>query len=1249
MIGLLLSLGSALAQPVPAHVVTEWDMEDGLPQSTVTALDFDEDGYLWVGTFGGMTRFDGERFSSRDLGEPVGIGRITAMVDDGRGGRWIGTEAGALLHHGPDGVRQIESPFDQTIWDLERSGERLLVAASTGIYTYAHGEWRRELEGSFAAVVPTAGGALAVGWSRLQWIHESEPLIGPDRIDGALGAWIDPEGDVWACGVKGAVLVRDDGEVLAEIPELTCTLGTSALVDTQGTLWWGAHKAVLRLGDWRTVKQAVLEGGVEPEYAWQAPSALRTLALDPGGQIWAGLVGSGLVRLAQAPWASMPVGPQRDWAGAGPVLASDGALYFATGGFSLHRMDLRTGDLWTFGTGAELVDSPPALYRSLAEHQGDVYIGHSADLERVVGDQLVVEHRFEARDGITALESDDEDLLVGLEDGRLYRWRDRLMTGPMGQVSGTVNRLLRTRAGQLYVAHDGGAGLLSNGEVAAFEPDQGFCWGAVRDLREDVETGWVFAACYGGGLAWRTPEGRLGRATRQRGALQDAFLSAIELRDGWMWLQGNRGLTKVRLEDFYAWVDDGRTGRLVSMLLPLGEGNGRYRPSSTRIGSDLYLAQVDGVVEVTMDRSFPDKEAAEVRLDGVWRAGEEVGDWRSGVVFAPQDARTLRLEISAPSLMVWESLRFQYRLVGEGLDTSWSVPTATQQVTLAELPLAANALEVRAVLPDGTEGRSLSVPLVLQPRMSERKGLWVVLGLCLVGLAGLVQRVRTRTLVDQTRALQEQVEARVAAQAKLAEREAHFWHLFESSASGMLLYDSQGRCQDANPQACQLFDATAEELRQHSASALGLTSPSGSEVLSLVSLSGTGFEAQVDVLALDGGEMLVQVTDLTRLRKVEAERRRLRAQLDIARRTESLARLAGGVAHDVNNVITAVIGNVELLRYHLVDPDDEALEYLTEVRQSAQRGGDLVRELLTLGRATEGAPVASVAVDDTIRRMVRMLTRLLPEDVHLELDLQAGAHVLISRTKLEQVVANLVINAGDALSSGGTILVRTLADGETVTLVVRDDGVGMSAEVLSNVFEPFYTTKAVGRGTGMGLASVLAIVRQAGGHVGVDSVPGEGSEFSVNLPRTHAPPPSEHPQEEQARLGAEDLSALIWVCDDHVAVCRTTTRLLQRAGFRVRSFVDPRRLIDALTGLEHPPDLLVTDVVMPYLNGKQLASAMRARFVQCQVLFVSAYTADVLLERGVDGSKEDILLHKPFSPEQLLRHVRDQLERGRAG
>ena len=385
------------------------------------------------------------------------------------------------------------------------------------------------------------------------------------------------------------------------------------------------------------------------------------------------------------------------------------------------------------------------------------------------------------------------------------------------------------------------------------------------------------------------------------------------------------------------------------------------------------------------------------------------------------------------------------------------------------------------------------------------------------------------------------------------------------------------------------------------------------------------------------------------------EQRALEERLRQTQKMEAVGRLAGGIAHDFNNLLTAILGSVDFLRRALGPEHPEHAE-TEEIQKAAVRAADLTRQLLAFSRQQVLAPKV-LDVDALVTNLEKMLRRLIGEDVELRFVAKASrAAVLADPGQLEQVIVNLVVNARDAMPRGGKLTIETatvdldagyawehgtVEPGRYVMLAVTDTGVGIDRAAQARLFEPFFTTKEFGKGTGLGLATVYGIVKQSGGYIWVYSEPGQGATFKVYLPRVEpAGEPVAAPQPPARALGG---SETILLAEDEAAVRNLARRVLEKHGYKLLLAATGRDGVQVAEQHAAPIDLLVTDVVMPEMGGRELAQRLTTLQPGLKVLYLSGYTDDAIVHHGVLDAGV-AFLQKPFKPDDLVRKIRAVLD-----
>ncbi|MBI9077557.1 MAG: PAS domain S-box protein [Desulfatibacillum sp.] len=393
--------------------------------------------------------------------------------------------------------------------------------------------------------------------------------------------------------------------------------------------------------------------------------------------------------------------------------------------------------------------------------------------------------------------------------------------------------------------------------------------------------------------------------------------------------------------------------------------------------------------------------------------------------------------------------------------------------------------------------------------------------------------------------------------------------------------------------------------------------------------------------------------DITERQKAEEEKERLQKQLLHAQKMESVGRLAGGVAHDFNNMLGVIVGHAEMA-LDTLEPGSGIREDLTEILDAANRSANLTRQLLGFARKQVARPVV-MDINEAIGAIMKMLRRLIGENIELAWYPGSGIWpVVMDPAQVDQILANLAVNVKDAISGVGRMTLSTynvylekvnagdamdFVPGEYVLLEVSDNGEGMDQETLHLIFEPFFTTKGVGQGTGLGLATVYGIVRQNKGFIKVESAPGQGTTFRIYLPRTEMEKTKASPPKETPHPGTET----ILVVEDERAILSMCKAILARHGYKVLTAGSPREALELVTHLEGPLDLLISDVIMPQMNGGTLKKKILEMRPGLKHLFMSGYTADVIahhgiLERGVQ------YIQKPFAVNEFLNKTRKLLD-----
>ena len=506
-----------------------------------------------------------------------------------------------------------------------------------------------------------------------------------------------------------------------------------------------------------------------------------------------------------------------------------------------------------------------------------------------------------------------------------------------------------------------------------------------------------------------------------------------------------------------------------------------------------------------------------------------------------------------------------------------------------------------------------------------------------------------------------------AAEQALRASEERFRALVENSWEVLLLLDQDGRITYTTPSAGRQFGWTPDSMIGRAL--VDLLHPEdqrhvAQRLSSAAGRPGEQMMTEARIRRSDGSYRSMDAIVVSRLHEPAVngivfnarditEGRRLEEQLRQAQKMEAVGRLAGGVAHDFNNLLTAILGYCNLALDDMA-PDDVSRRDLEEIKDAGERAATLTRQLLAFSRRQMLQP-EPVDLNGLVQQTQKMLTRILGEDIELSIELAADLPLVTADpASVEQIIVSLAMNARDAMPEGGHLVLETavveldgsyadshatVLPGPYVMLAVSDTGEGMDAATRSRVFEPFFTTKAQGKGSGLGLATVYGIVKQSGGYIWVYSEPAHGTVFKVYLPIISAPVMAarELKQTEPPRA-----SETILLVEDEEAVRALTGEVLRRQGYEVIEAEHGKQALELVQRLSAEIHLLLTDIVMPYMNGRDLAEQISSLRPRTKVLFMSGYTDHAAVHRELSAGAP--FLQKPFTPDALARKVRGLLD-----
>jgi ligand-binding sensor domain-containing protein/signal transduction histidine kinase len=1252
--GALVSIGIAALPPGPPLSFQRLTIQDGLPGVPVNCVFEDSQGFLWFGTNEGLVRYDGHemRIFREDVKDPHALGdrQVNDLKEDAHGNLWVATENGLdFWTRATEQFSHFQKKSNNPTASLSHNFCRCLLLDPDGSL------W-----------IGTDGGLNHFDARSGKWeLFLPEPGQ-PSRISDKFIRCLlrDRKGMLWI-GTKGGGLNQFDPQtgrfrVFSHDPNDPRSLShqqVSALAeDPEGNLWVGTDGGLCRLDPEREFFERFRFKADDPG-ALQAKNVDAVL-VDRAGMVWAGTDGGGLSRLDPV---SRQLVHHRYSRHNVRTLASDVVRTL---------FQDRQGDLWVghFPMGVSHLNRLTAGFLSLQalpgvtnglsdEHvrafwedpSGDLWIGTDKGglnlWEAATGRWKVYQHdsnndRSLGHNGVLSLQRDRRgDLWVGTWNGGLNRFEPdtgtfhRYLpddTRPNALSSPRVFRLLEDKQGQLWAVpnstgverfvpeEDGFAhyrhvpgdpnSLLSDFVWSLMEDRAGGLWAGtgigltrrnpatgcweqwqdttgpkrvlnsypIVDMLEDRD-GLLWACTQGGGL-WRLDPrtGGMEGLHMSDGLPSDDLCSLLEDDDGILWVASNNGLARVDPRTRQIRTFDEESG-LPSRIFS------RHARLRLRSG-ELVFGTTQGFVKFQPRDIQPNTNPPPVVWKDLEVFNQRVIPGAPGSILKQSLSETRRLEIPARlSMLTFHFAVLNYR---------------SPQLNRCRYQLEGFDKEWRDPGPNFRATYTNLDPGTyrLRVKAANNDGVWNEAG---ASLELIIVPPWWRT----------------------------WW--FRSAAVLLVLGVTAG------------VGATISTRRTRA------------RLLEMERESQLARERE-QAQAEREKAMAERQQALAEREQARDERERLQNQLTQAQKMESIGRLAGGVAHDFNNMLQAILGNAAIAMMEA--PDSPSMrEPLEEIQKAARRSADLTRQLLAFARQQTIRPVA-LDLNETVAGMLKMLQRLV--DANIRLTFTPGTDlwtVKIDPSQVDQILANLVVNAHHAITGQGAVTIVTTnltidplyagshpeaIPGDYVVLSVSDTGSGMTAETKAHLFEPFFTTKTVGKGTGLGLATVYGIVKQNQGFINVYSEPGKGAMFRIHLPRCQeaaalAGPtqPSAPPHGQETILLVEDEPQILIVCE----------RTLQRLGYRVLSAGDPSvaaAIAAAHTGEIH---LLLTDIIMPTMNGHELLQTLRKTIPELRCVFMSGYAADTFTQEGIIPVGIHFL-SKPFTAESLATTIRTALK-----
>ncbi|MEP6732529.1 MAG: two-component regulator propeller domain-containing protein [bacterium] len=1240
------SAPTASQQPSRRPQFRQLTPDDGLASTWIKCMVRDSHGFMWIGTEKGLNRYDGAGFAiyrhrANDT-TSLGDADIGSLLVDHENTLWVGTAAGlSRFDESRDAfVNYVILPGQRLeVWSILELEGVLWIGTTHGLYQFDRKTGKAIPYQSATIANPIVRNEivmLAADRAHHVWIGTtSEGLRELDPHTGRMRSWThdatnpgsprslpsnevlsivqDSAGSMWfGMGRPGGLVEIDTSTGVvtrfqheaANAQSLAVNTVRMLLLDGTRGLWVGTENGGLDYLDFAT--HHFQHNQFDPN----DPSGLNNdsiyaLYLDATGALWVGTYAGGVNIERQN---SDAIRTYRSTAGDATSLSSNsvfrfwedrhGVMWVVTDGGGLNRFDRATGKFTRYNSHTSNLNFDAVI--SIAEDRdGKLWVGNIGgginrfDPETGRFTSFTTKNSGLIEDRVFSLLFDHAgNLWIGTESKGLQRFDTKRGTFTAFKIGKTTESFIRTITeasdGTLLLGtYESGLVVLDPRTRAITRYEAGPVGLSSDHVQAVLESE--------PGIIWVGTVAALDRINRRTNTI-DHFTDADDLPSGGvagieldsshhLWLSSDRGIieydpaTKVGREFTIA---DGLQGNL-------------FNPGASYRSRDgtLYFGGNKGFNVIHAERVTRNAHAPPVAITGFQLFNKPVAIGASGsplrtsIVVARElvlrhDESDFTLEFAALDFAMPEKNQYAYKL--DGLNKEWNEIGARRSVTFNNLPSGHYVFHVRASNNDGVwNGKGATIGLTILPPFWATWWLRTLmfLAVCAVVLYQLRVTHQRRMVLQHA-----------------AEHDRESQQYLERNVLDIL-------------SAMQRF-------------------------------SGGDHSVALEVVSDDAiGKLRLGFNS------VVADRQRTEEELRQSQKMEAVGRLAGGVAHDFNNLLTVIKGNAELALADLGSPE-AVREELEEIERAAERASELTRQLLAFSRKQMLKP-KTLLLNVLLTDLGRILHRTVGEDVALTIALDpALGMVRADPGQIEQVVLNLVVNARDAMPRGGDLLIATknveasevrhhaeAEDMPYVAIVVTDNGSGMTAAVVNRVFEPFFTTKEQGKGTGLGLSTVYGSVKQSGGFVLVETTVGMGSIFSVYLPRVDGV--SEPVTTVEMEISPPGCATVLLV-EDEDAVRRLISRVLTRAGYTVLTAPSGNAAMEVAKKHAGAIDLLLTDLVMPGMSGRELAERIMPTRPGMRLLYASGYTEDALIRHGI-SSKQTAFLGKPFTPEALLRKV----------
>ncbi|HSY18363.1 MAG TPA: two-component regulator propeller domain-containing protein [Candidatus Acidoferrales bacterium] len=1281
----------------PDYLIDNWQGSDaegtGLQENSASCLAQTPDGHIWVGTYGGLVRFNGNDFDppGTSTNAPQPGETINRLHVDRAGRLWVATEKRIVV-------------LEKNTWrEVTRFPDEDLVVRS--IAEDAAGQiWCGTLVGKLFTIKN----------DRLEEVKPPSPLF----PSGVFCCTDKKDGSLWVANRGYIGHLTDQGWQPAG-PDVADRKPLVAVAARDGGLWvyFQTRHELLHYHADGSVETFTAPGIIE----------MREIFEDHSGLIWIGSTLSGLTRFRPGDTNSSLAITITNGLANNVVIALmedvENNLWVGTGSGGLHRLVARRFSNIGLAQGL-----PNPICRSIIEESpGHYLVGtHGGGMARVQDGRVVSVHR--APDEMssassfiwTELRDHDGRIWLGTYNGGVLTESNGVeyaFPGWPATLSKTVNALYEDSQNRIWVGTYSGLGIIENnrmrmflaesneplakvnvrviaedrragafwfgtydhglfrvqnGQITHFGPDEGVPAGHVSALTIGTD-GTVWAGIFEKGLVGIRDHKVIG-LNRDNGLPADTVGSIVEDGLGYVWLGSDHGILRVTAADLDR-IWESPSAQIAFNVFDLNDGlvalecaeafqNTALRDQAGR----LWFATQKGVATVdprSVRLTMHPPPVVIERVTYTDRDGNKIVRENPGALpqTLPAGATELIIKYAALSYTAPDKIRFACRL--DGPHSTWAETNRLRTQIFHTLAPGEYFFGVRAANHDGIwSAHYIVFPFTVEPFIWQTVWFWA---LALLGLAAAVgfggwrlARIQLHHQLEKLKLQREQVRLAAVLEATsdlvvFTDADRNILHI---NPAGKKLLGVDGPAAPAVLKWSDLY--LLKEYQRMETEGIPAAEKAGTWEGETLIRDRTGREIPVSAVIIVDKDAAGKINfisaiarDISERKSAEEKHARLEEQLRQSQKMEAVGRLSGGVAHDFNNLLAVIAGNVSLMELdETLRPNQ--LEALDEIKQASDRAAALTRQLLAFSRRQTMKP-ANLDLNTVVENMGKMFRRILTEEIRLKLAPAPGPVVVHADVgMIEQVLLNLAVNARDAMPGGGELemaITTVTSDaapagngpGKFAVLTVKDSGCGIAPEILPRIFEPFFTTKDVGKGTGLGLATVYGIVQQHKGWVEVQSQPGKGTSFHIYLPlldgaKTATAAPN-------APLKGPGGSETILVVEDEAAVRKLVTRTLTQLGYQIIEAANGREALEIWEKNRSVVRLVLTDMVMPEgISGLELARRLRLQEPQLKIVFMSGYNAEIVGKTSelVDGLN---FIPKPFNQFQLATIVRASLNR----